>query len=370
LITMLEGVPGAGKSYHAVAEFLLPWVRAHRRLYLFIDGVYLDRLSAFEGIELASLQKQITVWRSPAEVMQNLPGVDPGSAVIIDECQTVFRAKSKVDPDLLRWLETHRHFGCDIVFMCQNFKQVTSGVTRLVEVCMAFRRMDRFGLKNRYQAKVRGNPEETEVIRQFSGRYSPKVYNYYASYSSASIRESKRAGSILRSPTVILGLCGLIGGGAFFYAGNWISVAAPSAVKGDEPIIASSLPPPPATISEAPSSVRPVRISGAMGYWSKIRNRHEWRYLSEDGKILTVEDIVGLSGGRVRELKDGDSVKLIGDGVVWKPERDVPPNAPRSPVGSSFTPSGQMITGPHFDPPAPAGADPFATPPSPSYTLQ
>jgi hypothetical protein len=154
----------------------------------------------------------------------------------------------------------------------------------------------------------------------------------------------------------------------FFYAGNWLSVAAPSAVKSDQPVTAAALPPPPATIVDVPSTVAPVRISGAMGYWSKIRNRHEWRYLSEDGKILTVEDIVGLSGGRVSEVKDGDSVKLIGDGVVWKPQREVAPNAPRPSVGASFTPSGQMIV-PHFDPPAPAVNDPFATPPAPTPTL-
>ncbi len=40
MIEMLEGVPGSGKSYHAVAEKLLPWLRAGRRLYVAIDGIY------------------------------------------------------------------------------------------------------------------------------------------------------------------------------------------------------------------------------------------------------------------------------------------------------------------------------------------
>ena len=56
VIEMLEGVPGSGKSYYAVSERLLKWVRAGRRVYVFVDGFYLDRLALFEGVELAVLR--------------------------------------------------------------------------------------------------------------------------------------------------------------------------------------------------------------------------------------------------------------------------------------------------------------------------
>ena len=56
MIEMLEGVPGSGKSYYAVSERLLKWVRAGRRVYVFVDGFYLDRLALFEGVELAVLR--------------------------------------------------------------------------------------------------------------------------------------------------------------------------------------------------------------------------------------------------------------------------------------------------------------------------
>ena len=46
MIEMLEGVPGSGKSYYAVSERLLKWVRAGRRVYVFVEGFYLDRLGA------------------------------------------------------------------------------------------------------------------------------------------------------------------------------------------------------------------------------------------------------------------------------------------------------------------------------------
>ena len=227
MIEMLEGVPGSGKSYYAVSERLLKWVRAGRRVYVFVDGFYLDRLALFEGVELAVFEQQITLWQSGEDVKAGLLDVEPGSAVLIDEVQTVFRSKDKTDPQLLRWLETHRHRGIDLVLMCQQYGQVTLGVNRLVEVTTKFRRLDRFGLKNRYQASVRGNPEELEVIRMFSGKYEPKLYAYYSSYASASVRETARGGSMLKSPTLIIGLLGLFVAVGWFAFGGWLSGVKP-----------------------------------------------------------------------------------------------------------------------------------------------
>ena len=120
----------------------------------------------------------------------------------------------------MRWLETHRHRGIDLVLMCQQYGQVTLGVNRLVEATTKFRRLDRFGLKNRYQASVRGNPEELEVIRMFSGKYEPKLYAYYSSYASASVRETARGGSMLKSPTLLVGILGLLVAVAWFAFGR------------------------------------------------------------------------------------------------------------------------------------------------------
>ena len=256
----------SGKSYYAVSERLLKWVRAGRRVYVYVDGFYLDRLALFEGIDQPELEKQITIWLSGEDVKTGLLHVEPGSAVLIDEVQTVFRSRDKTDPALLRWLETHRHRGIDLVLMCQQYGQVTLGVNRLVEATTKFR-LDRFGLKNRYQASVRGNPEELEVIRMFTGKYEPTLYAYYSSYSLAAVRETARGGSILKSPTMIVGALGLAVAVGWIAFGGWLSGAKPA-----EPVSVSKLPPPPPlpvhAAKEGPqpvavsSAVRPVRIQG------------------------------------------------------------------------------------------------------------
>ena len=270
MIEMLEGVPGSGKSYYAVSERLLKWVRAGRRVYVFVDGFYLDRLALFEGVELAVLEQQITLWQSGEDVKTGLLDVEPGSAVLIDEVQTVFRSKDKTDPQLLRWLETHRHRGIDLVLMCQQYGQVTLGVNRLVEVTTKFRRLDRFGLKNRYQASVRGNPEELEVIRMFSGKYEPKLYAYYSSYASATVRETARGGSMLKSPTLIIGLFGLLVAVAWFAFGGWLSgvkpvpAAAVSTLPAPPPLPAAPASQPVAPVPVAMPVIQPIRIQGGL----------------------------------------------------------------------------------------------------------
>ncbi|SLM48039.1 protein of unknown function [Nitrospira japonica] len=316
MIELLEGVPGAGKSYHAVAEYLLPWVRKGRRIYVYVDGFYLDRLAKFEGRPLEELQQQITVWSSGAEVLDQLTKVDPGSAVFIDECQTVFRAQQKLHGEILRWLETHRHYGIDVLLICQDYRQVTSGVTRVVEMTTKFRRLDRFGFKNRYQAFVRGNPEELEIIRGFTGTYEPTVYAYYGSYAT-STKEVRHVRSILRSPSIILGALGLC------VALSWFLFGGGTFGGG------TTLPPPPvrvpvAAITRTPQEpepsgsrpvVHPIRIQGGMS--DPRQGGADWLWVTDDGRLLTVDEIAAESGGTVQAVTSRGVKVLKGSGVLW-----------------------------------------------------
>jgi hypothetical protein len=311
MIELLEGVPGAGKSYHAVAEYLLPWVRKGRRIYVYVDGFYLDRLAKFEVIPLEELEKQVTLWHSGAEVLDGLTRVEPGSAVFIDECQTIFRAQQKVNGEILRWLETHRHYGIDVLLICQDYRQVTSGVTRVVEMTTKFRRLDRFGFKNRYQAFVRGNPEELEVIRGFTGTYDPKVYAYYGSYAG-STKEVRQVRSILRSPTILVGAAGLcVALGWFFFGGGTFAGTSTAAKPKAQPKqIAQS------TATRAVTAdITPIRIQGGMSHPRKGTN--EWLWVTEEGRLLTTDEIAAESGGTVQSFMQRGVKVLKGSGVIW-----------------------------------------------------
>jgi zona occludens toxin len=335
MIELYEGVPGSGKSYHGVAEKFLPWVRQGRRLYIYVEGIYLDRLGLFTGIPTEELEQQITVWKDSTEVLRAFQHVEPGSAVIIDEAQTVFRSMQKVDAGLLRWLETHRHFGVDILLMSQDFRQMSQGVTRLVEATVKFRKLAFVGLSNRYQGKVRGNPEDNETIRAFVGTYSPSVYAYYSSYAAAAIQEEKRNHHVFKSARVAIGVVAGVFAVALLSWRPWssLSVAKPPSPTGSIPALAAPSGSTPGLFANplahgvAGSGVpltseekkTPARILGGGGFSS---NRQGWRYLLETGEILTAGQIAGRYGLTVLEVFEDGTMRLVGEGILYGPAGD------------------------------------------------
>ena len=340
MIELYEGVPGSGKSYHAVCEKFLPWVRQGRRLYIYVDGIYLDRVALFTGIELETLEQQITVWKDSTEVLQAFQHVQPGSAVIIDEAQTVFRSMQKVEAGLLRWLETHRHYGVDILLMSQDFRQMSQGVTRLIEATVKFRKLAFVGMSNRYQGKVRGNPEDNETIRAFVGTYAPSVYAYYSSYAAAAIREEKRSHTVFKSARVAVGIAAGLFAFALMLWRPWSSLTAQKGTGSPPGVLATTSGgsgEATATASGSPGSLlsplgaapaaaavperrRPfLRVLGGVGLSAK---RGSWRYLLDNGEILTAAQIAGRYGLTVSEVFENGVMRLIGEGVVYGPAGD------------------------------------------------
>jgi hypothetical protein len=332
MITLLEGTPGSGKSYYAVADYLLPWLRAGRRLYVAVDGFYLDRLALFEGRSLPELQNQVTLWTDRTAIPSLLLSIEPGSAVCLDEAQTIFRAKEKVPGEILRWLETHRHYGVDLLLMAQDYRQLTSGVTRLVESTIKFRRMERFGMRRRFQGFVRGNPEETEVIRTLIGRYEPKIYAYYSSYAASGITEERRMTTIMSSPLLIIGILGLVCALGFIGWGTWFSGTKPSAVQlpappshakpvfgqsGEHQSTIDSITPPSVASPSLVTQER-LRIEGGI----VMNGKAYW--VDTQGRILTAGQIAALVGVPVTEQIIHGVPSLVSDRILWGGEGSPP----------------------------------------------
>jgi zona occludens toxin (predicted ATPase) len=270
-------------------------------------------------------------------VLHAFQHVQPGSAVIIDEAQTVFRSMQKVEAGLLSWLETHRHYGVDILLMSQDFRQMSQGVTRLIEATVKFRKLAFVGLAKRYQGKVRGNPEDNETIRAFVGTYSPSIYAYYSSYAAAAIREEKRSHTIFKSARVAVGIAAGLFAIALMLWRPWSSLTtsktppgSPTATAGHTATGRMGSSPAPgsllsplgmATSAEAVPEPRRrvIHVLGGVGLTAK---RDSWRYLLTSGEILTAAQIAGRFGISVSEVFENGAMRLIGDGVIYGPAGD------------------------------------------------
>ncbi|WP_429154067.1 zonular occludens toxin domain-containing protein [Aeromonas media] len=116
MITLITGVPGAGKTLYAVDQILIPESKTERPL--FIDGI-------------------------PDLLIRHEPAPDPldwhnwapeGAHIVIDEVQRIWRpeAAGKQVPNSIAMLETHRHRGLDFTIMTQHPSLLHSNVRRLV----------------------------------------------------------------------------------------------------------------------------------------------------------------------------------------------------------------------------------------------
>ncbi len=121
----------------------------------------------------------------------------------------------------------------------------------------------------------------------------------------------------LGSVTVIAGLCGLALALGWFLWGNWIgSAAIPKEPRAENKAIVKGTP---SKDEGTPVVVKPLRIVGGVGFVPAGQTQEQWRYLTEEGQMLTVAEVAGLSGGSVSEITSGSTRKLVGSGVVWVP---------------------------------------------------
>lgn len=116
MITLITGVPGAGKTLYAVDQILQPEAKAGRQLY--VDGI-----------------PDLLVTHEPAPDPLDWPSWAPqGAHIVIDEVQRIWRPESagKAVPPSIAELETHRHRGLDFTIMTQHPNLIHSNVRRLV----------------------------------------------------------------------------------------------------------------------------------------------------------------------------------------------------------------------------------------------
>ncbi|WP_431095520.1 zonular occludens toxin domain-containing protein [Polaromonas aquatica] len=176
MITLITGVPGSGKSLHAVAELLLPMQGATvehegekvpRVLHTNIKNLLLDHVHIDA--------KNLNEWHTWAK---------PGALICFDEVQEVWRPRSMgaQTPECIAKLEIHRHMAVDFVLITQHPMLLDQNIRRLVGRHLHVRRIANMPLAVVYEWDHASNPSMVKsAITTRPWRYPKGAYKLYKS---------------------------------------------------------------------------------------------------------------------------------------------------------------------------------------------
>lgn len=129
MINLLTGKPGIGKTAHIV-ELLQ---KEQGKRLIFVDGIKELKL-AHEPVPHIDEWVRVVHRDNGADEYEWI-GFPPGSLIVIDECQRMFRPRhpSQKVPDVIAGFETHRHAGLDFWLLTQDSTFLDTNVRKLLD---------------------------------------------------------------------------------------------------------------------------------------------------------------------------------------------------------------------------------------------
>lgn len=226
MINGLEGIPGSGKSYEAVAMHVLPALRAGRMVITNLP-LLAASFSALDESYAALIQlrtkTQPVLGKWDAEAVDDAgnghafslidgdfekplnvpvfgsvwdyyspwkhPSTGSGPLYIIDEAHLALPV-IRCDQQVIEWFKLHRHFNADVLLATQSFRDLNQPVARLVAMLIKCRKADILGKKDCYIRKVHAGYRGA-VISTEERKYNPAFFALYRSHSQGnSVAES------------------------------------------------------------------------------------------------------------------------------------------------------------------------------------
>lgn len=228
MITIIEGKPGAGKSYEATSKHLVPALvkkkekkQSNSKLANLVDSLlaffpkknkkevdngryiitnlplnleYIES-QGYDTSFIKLLKKdfqykpfqKITDYTDHANLMRN----GKGPLYIVDEAHEVLPTVTRSDEryrDIEHFFSMHRHYFSDIVLLTQGFKKLNPNVFELTK---EFKQLVNLGLigfffKDKYRVVFKDGPLKSDnVLRKVIRKYDKEYFKYYSSHTLA-----------------------------------------------------------------------------------------------------------------------------------------------------------------------------------------
>lgn len=202
MIYALEGLPGDGKSYHAVVKYILPALASGRHVYTNIplnsDNISKhlekspkfssDLIHVFDDDDISSGRLFNCSDRFVAD----------NSFLVIDELQNFHRStdrdigKSKKDSEdnLTKFVAEHRHHGLDILIISQDMKDVHNIWRRRINTKLRCMRLTKIGFPNHYAFSEYHNKggDKFQRLKTNFGSYNSLYFPLYRSVSTEGVK--------------------------------------------------------------------------------------------------------------------------------------------------------------------------------------
>jgi hypothetical protein len=228
-IRVIEGVPGAGKTFFAVDHLVKTYFVQDGEYYIqkpiITDDGKKQKLiisTNLQNLKLphVSLDDEIRSAGGPHVFFSHAYQVkiekeDERRVYFIDEAQLIFRRKVVGDwSEVWHYFELHRHFGHDIYLITQNEKKINIELTSLVEYKIVAKARVR-SLTGEFPYQI---VSDGDILKRFGLRPNKKIFDLYQSRRKAESEKVKNP--VVRTIAMICILSGSIIGGATWYVNH------------------------------------------------------------------------------------------------------------------------------------------------------
>lgn len=224
MINALEGIPGSGKSYEAVAYHVLPALRSGRKVitnlpliieaFVAIDPAWRElievrtrpapRIGDWDASNIAEREAfQLWTDRAPQPQPDHISTFGTvwdfystwrndkgqGPLYVVDECHVPLPRPEKGSPgtpaEVVQWFKLHRHYNADVLLMTQSFRDMDQAIAGIIATLIKCRKADILGNEDEYIRKVHAGYRGAEIQRNIR-KYEPKYFPLYKSNTQAS----------------------------------------------------------------------------------------------------------------------------------------------------------------------------------------
>ena len=231
MIIYHEGLPRSGKSYEAMAEQIIPALKAGRKVFAYIAGLNHEQIAELCEITIERC-KELLIQLTAEQIPAIYEHIEKDSLVVIDELQNFFpNVKTKLDDKMMKFVAEHGHHGLDILTMGQNLMDCHSVWRRRTERKLMFFKLSATGRENSYSwtayQAIPQNGRDPTWAKATSGtrKYDPKYFGTYKSHEDGTQNKGNHQDkrfNVFNRKTITVGIpviFGLVGLGCWYLYG-------------------------------------------------------------------------------------------------------------------------------------------------------